>query len=108
MFHAAHSNDSERWRTVITIWILPYFDNLIEPVRSWFNHDYHIMHDDWPDTSHEKINSLIPSYSGDVEDNMNKTKSYDKIKELLGYKETLKIDSWLIYDKNEFQPVFLH
>ena len=67
MFHAAHSNDSERWRTVITIWILPYFDNLIEPVRSWFNHDYHIMHDDWPDTSHEKINSLIPSYSGDVE-----------------------------------------
>ena len=67
MFHAAHSNDSERWRTVITIWILPYFDNLIEPVRSWFNHDYHIMHDDWPNTSHEKINSLIPSYSGDVE-----------------------------------------
>jgi len=67
MFHAAHSNDSERWRTVITIWILPYFDNLIEPVRSWFNHSYHKMHDDWPDTSLEKINSLIPSYNGDVE-----------------------------------------
>ena len=39
---------------------------------------------------------------------MNKTKSYDKIKELLGSKETLKIDSWLTYDRNEFQPVFLY
>ena len=44
----------------------------------------------------------------DMEDNINKTKSYDKIKELLRYKETLKIDSWLIYDRNAFQQVFLY
>ena len=65
MFHAAHSNNSDRWRT---IWLLPFFDNLLEPVRSWFNYSYHIMHDDWPRTSREKINSLlIPSYNGEVE-----------------------------------------
>jgi len=67
MFHAAHSNDSDRWRTVITIWILPFFDNLLEPIRSWFNYSYQIMHDDWAGTSLEKINSLIPSYNGEVE-----------------------------------------
>ena len=67
MFHAAHSNDSERWRTVITIWILPFFDNLLEPVRSWFNHDYHVIHDNWPNTALNKINPLIPNYNGNVE-----------------------------------------
>ena len=61
------SNDSDRWRTVITIWILPFFDNLLEPIRSWFNYSYQIMHDDWPGTSLEKINFLIPSYNGEVE-----------------------------------------
>ena len=61
------SDDSDRWRTVITIWILPFFDNLLEPIRSWFNYSYHIIHDDWPGTSLEKINSLIPSYNGKVE-----------------------------------------
>tara|TARA_A100001037_G_scaffold152166_1_gene137358 strand:- start:5198 stop:6067 length:870 start_codon:yes stop_codon:yes gene_type:complete len=67
MFHAAHSNDSERWRTVITIWILPFFDNLLEPVRSWFNHDYHVIHDNWPNTALNKIKPLIPNYNGNVE-----------------------------------------
>ena len=61
------SDDSDRWRTVITIWILPFFDNLLEPIRSWFNYSYQIMHDDWAGTSLEKINSLIPSYNGEVE-----------------------------------------
>ena len=41
--------------------ILPFFDNLLDPLRSWFNHDYHVMHDNWPNTALNKINPLIPN-----------------------------------------------
>ena len=62
----------------------------------------------WKDPSAYSEISPMLFFMYYLEDNMNKTKSYDKIKELLGYKETLKIDMWLIYHRNEFQPVFLY
>lgn len=49
------SDDSDRWRTDITIWFLSFFDNILGLIQSWFNYSYQIMYDDWPKTSCEKI-----------------------------------------------------
>ena len=66
MFHAAHSNQSDQWRTVITVWFFPLFTDLIKSVQSFVHHEMHNKHEDWPASALAKIDSLIPRYSGDV------------------------------------------
>lgn len=64
LLHAAHANQSERQRTVITIWFYPLFSDLQEPVQRWFHDDMHRRHDCWPAEALAKIAPLIPRYAG--------------------------------------------
>ena len=64
MFHAAHSNQSDQWRTVITVWFFPLFNDLIESVQCFVHHEMHGKHKGWPVSAFEKIDRLIPHYSG--------------------------------------------
>ena len=66
MFHAAHSNQSDQWRTVITIWFYPLFSDLLEPVQSYYHQEMHRKHANWPATALAKIEPLIPRYSGEA------------------------------------------
>ena len=64
MFHAAHSNESDQRRTVITIWFYPLFSQLLEPVQSYYHSEMHRKHADWPPDALAKIAPLIPRYAG--------------------------------------------
>ena len=41
LFHATHGNTTGEYRTVITIWFHPLFENLQEPTQSWIHHAFH-------------------------------------------------------------------
>ncbi len=64
MFHAAHSNESDQRRTVITIWFYPLFSQLQEPVQSYYHSEMHRKHAEWPPDALAKIDPLIPRYAG--------------------------------------------
>ena len=66
MFHAAHTNQSDQWRTVITIWFYPLFTDLLEPVQSYYHHEMHRKHASWPESALKKIAPLIPHYAGNA------------------------------------------
>lgn len=65
-FHAAHSNQSDQWRTMITVWFFPLFSDLIESAQSFVHHEMHGKHEGWPVTALEKIDRLVPHYAGDA------------------------------------------
>ena len=64
LLHAAHANQSDRQRTVITIWFYPLFSDLQEPTQRWFHDDMHRKHDGWPSEALAKIAPVIPRYAG--------------------------------------------
>ena len=64
MFHAAHSNESDQRRTVITIWFYPLFGQLLEPVQSYYHSEMHRKHAEWPPDALARIAPLIPRYAG--------------------------------------------
>lgn len=64
LLHAAHANQSDRQRTVITIWFYPLFSDLQEPTQRWFHDDMHRRHDCWPPEALAKIAPVIPRYAG--------------------------------------------
>lgn len=64
LLHAAHANQSDRQRTVITIWFYPLFSDLQEPTQRWFHDDMHRRHDCWPPEAMAKIAPVIPRYAG--------------------------------------------
>ena len=64
MFHAAHSNESDQPRTVITIWFYPLFSGLLGPVQSYYHSEMHRKHAGWPADALDKIAPLIPRYAG--------------------------------------------
>ena len=64
LLHAAHANQSDRQRTVITIWFYPLFGDLQEPTQRWFHDNMHRKHDGWPPEALAKIAPLIPRYAG--------------------------------------------
>ena len=66
MFHATHANLSDQWRTVITIWFHPLFDDLLPATRSWIHEGFHSRHDDWHKDALAEIEPVIPRYTGDV------------------------------------------
>ncbi len=67
MFHATHANTTGEYRTVITIWFHPLFEELQEPTQSWIHHAFHHQHAGWPAEALDKIGPLIPDYRGSVE-----------------------------------------
>ncbi|MCY4139805.1 MAG: phytanoyl-CoA dioxygenase family protein [Rhodobacteraceae bacterium] len=67
LFHATHANTTREFRTLITIWFHPLFDELQEPTKSWIHHAFHRRHAQWPPEALDKIRPLIPDYRGTVE-----------------------------------------
>ena len=66
MFHATHANLSDQWRTVITIWFHPLFDDLLPATQSWIHEGFHSRHDGWHKAALAEIEPVIPRYTGDV------------------------------------------
>jgi len=66
MFHATHANTTGEYRTVITIWFHPLFEELQEPTQSWIHHAFHRQHAGWPPEALETIRPVIPDYGGTV------------------------------------------
>ncbi len=66
LLHAAHGNNSDKRRTVITLWYHPLYGDLPEPMRAALARP-NPQRDAWPDTARARIAALVPTYDGDVE-----------------------------------------
>ena len=65
LLHAAHGNSSDRRRTVITMWYLPRYDELSEPLRAAFQERlYAPPPPDLPAAELDRIRHLLPDYAG--------------------------------------------
>ena len=67
LFHATHANTTGEYRTVITIWFHPLFEDLEEPTQNWIHHAFHRQHAEWPREALDKIRPVILDYRGTVE-----------------------------------------
>ena len=66
MLHAAHANQSNQRRTVITLWFHPEFEALPESVQSHIV-TRHPMPEPWASQARSKINHLLPTYDGNTQ-----------------------------------------
>ena len=67
LLHAAHGNATDRRRTVITMWYLPRYDELSEPLRAAFQERlYAPPPPDLPAAQLNRIRHLVPDYAGNV------------------------------------------
>jgi len=65
ILHAAHANDSNDRRTVITLWFFPDFAALSEDLKASINGDgRHQWPEDWPSEARARIDPLRPIYAG--------------------------------------------
>ena len=68
LLHAAHGNSSDRRRTVITMWYLPRYEELTEPMRAAFQTRlYAPPPTDLPVEELNRIRHLLPDYAGGAE-----------------------------------------
>ena len=68
ILHAPHANQTDERRTVITMWYLPRFDELPEPMQAAFQSRLNMIPpSDLPDEQTRRIAPLNPDYSGDAE-----------------------------------------
>ncbi len=67
MLHAAHANESDDWRTVVTLWFQPDFRALPERVQAQMARKTHAVPESWPADAVAKITALNPTYSGSAE-----------------------------------------
>ena len=68
LLHAAHGNSSDRRRTVITMWYLPRYDELSEPMRAAFQTRLFAPPPaDLPAEELDRISHLLPDYAGGTE-----------------------------------------
>ena len=66
MFHSTHTNQSDKRRTVITIWFHPLFHDLLPSTQSWVHDQFHRYHSNWPKEALAEIAPVIPNYTGDA------------------------------------------
>src|ERR1043166_6759217 len=64
ILHAAHSNESDRRRTVITLWFHPNFSDLPEGMRAAFVKRCDPLPPDWPSESRRLYESVLIQYGG--------------------------------------------
>jgi ectoine hydroxylase-related dioxygenase (phytanoyl-CoA dioxygenase family) len=67
LLHAAHENNSENRRTVITLWYHPDMKSLAEPVQAFIAKTASKIPEDWPEDATKLIEPLIPRYTGHAE-----------------------------------------
>lgn len=67
LLHATHSNQSDDFRTVITLWYIPDMQTLSEPLQAAYAHTNMQLSEEWqawPAAAKEKLNPLWPRYEG--------------------------------------------
>ena len=68
LLHSAHGNQTDSRRTVITMWYLPRYDELSEPLRAAYQkHLFVPIPDNLAPAERCLIEPLLPDYSGDTE-----------------------------------------
>ncbi len=67
LLHASHANQSDRRRTVITLWYQPDFSCLPERIKAQMVAKTQSLPEDWPIADKAKIKNLLPKYEGTAE-----------------------------------------
>ena len=67
LLHSAHANKSDQWRTVITLWYHPIYNELPESMRARLA-NRHPIPDHWSEDAAQKIAPLMPIYEGEGEE----------------------------------------
>ena len=67
LLHAAHTNQTDQRRTVVTLWFFPDFENLPEQIKASINPTgRHGWPQNWSTNQLRKIEKLQPDYQGNV------------------------------------------
>ena len=65
MLHAAHANQTDRHRSLLTLWYFPDFDRLPEPIRAYAARKTPLQLPDWwTEPEGSLMEPLIPRYTG--------------------------------------------
>ena len=67
LLHAAHANQSDQRRTVLTLWYQPDYPSLPERVKAQMVAKTHPLAEAWPPEAKAKVAALYPVYTGDAE-----------------------------------------
>ena len=67
LLHAAHANQSNQRRTVITLWFQPDFCTLPERIKAQMTAKTQTVPSNWPDTAKKIVTDLHPKYNGPAE-----------------------------------------
>ena len=66
LLHGAYGNQSDRSRTVITLWYHPTFDSAPESIQADVSQWPKGQIESWPASAQDLIQALVPTYSGAV------------------------------------------
>ena len=67
LLHAAHANQSNQRRTVITLWFQPDFCTLPERIKAQMTAKTQTVPSNWTDTAKKIVTDLHPKYNGPAE-----------------------------------------
>lgn len=67
LLHAAHANQSDQRRTVLTLWYQPDYPSLPERVKAQMVVKTHSLAEAWSAEAKAKVTNLYPVYEGDAE-----------------------------------------
>jgi hypothetical protein len=66
LLHAAHANDSEGCRSLITLWYHPHFLAFPERLKATFRDYQFTMPETWPEDIRAEVARIRPDYQGDA------------------------------------------
>lgn len=68
LLHAAHANQTQQRRSLLTLWYYPDFENLPDPIRAFIGRKKPLEAPDWWEGEAGKVvEPLIPRYTGSAE-----------------------------------------
>ena len=67
ILHAAHANQSDHRRTVITLWFHPFGDDLPESIKAYSTTRVDPIPEDWSAASRQRIEDLLITSDPNVE-----------------------------------------
>lgn len=67
ILHAAHANQTDQHRSLLTLWYFPDYDSLSEPIKAYIARKTPMQLPDWwQEPEGELMKTLIPLYAGDA------------------------------------------
>jgi ectoine hydroxylase-related dioxygenase (phytanoyl-CoA dioxygenase family) len=67
LLHAAHANETDARRSLVTLWFHPHFDAFPERVQATFMGYVQELPAKWPEAARAAVRALHPQYAGDAE-----------------------------------------